>query len=150
MATPSAKTLGHLRKEGWTASSVENFNHFAGPMGRRFDLFGFIDVIAIKPQCGVFGVQATSASNVSARIRKCLQGVSEDRFLIHEKDRAKAEERTENLRTWLLCGLRFEVWGWDSKKLRRVRFLLCPNSGKILHDEINQSDLWREKKCTPF
>lgn len=65
-ATPTSRSLAHLRDDGWTAEVVERW--VPGANVRR-DLFGFIDIIAIRD--GVtLGVQATSADHVAARIRK--------------------------------------------------------------------------------
>jgi carbonic anhydrase len=67
MATsPTQLTLKHLRDDGWTAVIVEHWN----PHARiRTDLFGFIDVLAVRGE-ETLAVQTTSAANVSARIRK--------------------------------------------------------------------------------
>jgi hypothetical protein len=64
------------------------------------DLFGFIDIVALMDK-RVVGIQATSASNVSARIKK-----------IKEECFAKAHD-------WLVCGGRIQVWGWGRQKVKR-------------------------------
>jgi hypothetical protein len=81
-----------LRADGWTAQVVESW---IPRLNIRRDLWGIGDVLAMKPGEPLLLVQCTSAANVSARIAK-----------------AKAEPR---LRTWLACGQRFEVWGWDKR-----------------------------------
>lgn len=64
--TPTARTLALLRKEGWLAWVVEKWI----PQTRqRSDLFTFIDVLAIKGD-KTLGVQSTSGSNVSSRVKK--------------------------------------------------------------------------------
>jgi carbonic anhydrase len=66
MTSPTQLTLRHLRADGWDAEIVEVWN----PHSRtRKDLFGFIDVLAIKPG-ETLAVQTTSAANVAARVRK--------------------------------------------------------------------------------
>lgn len=66
--SPTQRTLHLLRKEGYTAQVVEKFVAWAN---RRIDLFGFIDVVGIHPdKQGILGVQTTSGSNLSARIKK--------------------------------------------------------------------------------
>jgi hypothetical protein len=87
-ASPTQRTLALLRREGYTAAVVERWIPKAG---RRADLFGVIDLLAVKPGI-VLGVQATAASNVSARVHKAL-----------------AEPR---LRTWLEAGAAFGIIGW--------------------------------------
>ena len=93
---PSERTLQALRKEGVTADKVERFNAHAGPFGQRFDLFGIIDIIALRGG-RIVGIQATSSSNHSSHIKK-----------------AQDEPR---LREWLACGGLFEVWSWGKKVL---------------------------------
>ena len=64
--TPTQLTLRHLRADGYTAEVVERWNPHARV---RNDLFGFVDVLAVRgPE--TLAVQTTSATNVSARIRK--------------------------------------------------------------------------------
>jgi hypothetical protein len=56
-----------LRREGYLAAVAEKWN----PHSRsRADLFGFADVLAVRAGAPVLAVQATSASNHSARVRK--------------------------------------------------------------------------------
>ncbi len=64
--TPTQLTLRHLRALGYTAEVVETWNSFTRT---RHDLFGFIDVIAVKGS-ETLAVQTTSATNVSSRVRK--------------------------------------------------------------------------------
>ena len=67
MATsPTQLTLRLLRDEGWTAEIVERWNPHARV---RQDMFGFIDVLAVKGP-HTMAIQTTSAANVSSRIRK--------------------------------------------------------------------------------
>jgi len=71
-----------------TVSVVEKWNAFARI---RQDMFGCIDIVALKPDA-IIGIQATTKSNINARIKKsaCLP----------------------SLRAWLDAGGIFEVWGW--------------------------------------
>jgi hypothetical protein len=65
--TPTELSLRHLRKEGWPLVEVtERWNPHARV---RHDLFNLIDVLAVGPQ-GILGVQTTTDTNVSARVRK--------------------------------------------------------------------------------
>lgn len=67
MATsPTQLTLKLLREEGWTVEVVERWVPGANI---RKDLFGFIDLVALKGDM-TLGVQATSYSNMGARIKK--------------------------------------------------------------------------------
>jgi hypothetical protein len=67
--TPTQLTLRHLRAEGYTAEVVERWNPHARV---RHDLFGVIDVLALKGD-ETLAVQTTSAGNVAARIRKIAE-----------------------------------------------------------------------------
>ena len=90
--SPTERTLKRLRKLGYTAAVVERFNVFARI---RQDLFGFVDCLGL----GVgetLAVQATSASNVSARVKK-----------IAEHPNVGAVRK---------AGWRIEVWGWTKGK----------------------------------
>jgi hypothetical protein len=68
MATksPTQLSLAKLREEGYTVAVVEHWNSFARI---RQDLFGFIDLLALKGK-EVLAVQTTTASNMSARVKK--------------------------------------------------------------------------------
>lgn len=64
--TPTQRTMDLLRKDGYLVAAVEKWN----PHARiRQDLFGFIDVLAIRDG-ETLAVQTTSASNMSARVKK--------------------------------------------------------------------------------
>jgi hypothetical protein len=64
--TPTQLSLRHLRDQGWElVEVVERWN----PHARiRQDMFGLLDIVAVDG--ATLGVQTTSASNVSARVRK--------------------------------------------------------------------------------
>lgn len=99
-ASTTTRTTKALQDAGWTVDKVEWWNHFAR---KRKDLFGGIDLLAIRPSA-TLGVQATSRSNVSARVKKIV-----------------AEPR---LKTWVEAGNMLEVWGWDAKGVRVVPIYL--------------------------
>ena len=94
--SPTARTLERLRAEGYDAEVVEK------TIPRCFikkDLFGFIDIIAIR-RGETIGVQATSGSNHAAR-------------------RTKAQA-SPLLAKWLDAGNHFEVWSWAKPKTGRT------------------------------
>ena len=76
--SPTKRTLDALRDQGYIAEVVERWNAFSKT---RKDLFGIIDVLAIGNGETV-AVQTTSASNVSARMRK----MEESPCLAHMRD----------------------------------------------------------------
>ena len=63
--TPTQRTLAYLREEGYTCAIVERWNSHARI---RQDLFGFIDILAIKPG-ETLAVQCTS-TGVAERVKK--------------------------------------------------------------------------------
>lgn len=68
--SPTQRSLKKLRAEGYTVAVTEKWNPFVKV---RMDLFGFIDLIAIREN-ETLAVQTTSGPNVAARIEKinCL------------------------------------------------------------------------------
>ena len=64
--SPTQRSLAVLREQGYTVAIVEHWNPFARI---RQDLFGFIDLLALKGT-ETLAVQTTSASNMSARVKK--------------------------------------------------------------------------------
>jgi hypothetical protein len=64
--SPTQLSLAKLREEGYTVAVVEHWNAFARI---RQDLFGFIDLLALKGK-EVLAVQTTTAGNMSARVKK--------------------------------------------------------------------------------
>ena len=67
--TPSAKALARLREYGWEAETVEKRLPIPGLFVTK-DLFGVIDIVAMKPGSPILAVQATSRTNVNARMAK--------------------------------------------------------------------------------
>jgi len=95
--SPTQRTLRELRQQGCLCDIVERFNSFAGPFGKRIDLFGFIDIIALAPN-SIRGIQS------------CGQAFAE-----HEKKILENEYAPE----WLKSGGEIELWGW--RKVKKVR-----------------------------
>lgn len=94
--SPTQLTLERLRADGWPLVEVtEKWN----PHARiRQDLFGFVDVLAVGLNGETLAVQATSATNVSTRVRKIAE---------HPNVGAVRE-----------AGWRIVVWGWAKKSGR--------------------------------
>lgn len=97
MTTPTQRTLAKLRKEGWTAAVVERRNP---GVFKTHDLFGFIDVLAIR-EGETLAVQTTSGPNVASRVKKIaeaehLAAVRAAGWLIHVHGwRKNAKQRWE-------------------------------------------------------
>lgn len=100
--SPTQRTLKKLRDDGYVAEVVEKW--IPGANIRR-DLFGFIDVLAIKPG-EILGVQCTSRGHVRNRCNKIAEA-----------------ELVGNVRE---ANIKIEVWGWDKKDNRwRVKIVDC-------------------------
>jgi hypothetical protein len=102
MSSPTARTLDKLRKEGWLAEVTEKWNHITKT---RKDLWGFCDILAIREN-EILAVQATSYSNVSARVKKIAEH--------------------ENVDAVRKSGIGIEVWGWHKVgRFWQVRIVDC-------------------------
>jgi hypothetical protein len=90
MKSPTELSLNYLRKQGYTVAVTEHWN----PFGKvRVDLFGIIDLVAIKAGVpGILGIQTTSKSNISARVAK--------------------SKNNKDLLTWYKAGNNFKIHGW--------------------------------------
>ena len=80
-----------LKDQGWTCARTEHWNPFAHI---RQDLFGFVDILAIKND-QMLAVQTTTNDNAAARIKKIKENPN------YEKLKA--------------TGCRIEVHGWALK-----------------------------------
>lgn len=76
MTSPTQRSLAHLKASGYCAQVVERFNPYAKV---RIDLFGFIDIVAIRSSNiregideQILAVQTTSRDNMNARVQKIL------------------------------------------------------------------------------
>lgn len=80
-------TIELMTNRGYDCFDTEHHS-----FGRTYDLFGFCDVLCLSA-VDIVAVQATSRSNISARIRKI--------------------EEHENLAAVRKAGIRILVQGWD-------------------------------------
>ena len=92
----NTKTIKHLESLGYVSQVCETWNYYAK---KKKDLFGFVDLIALNPELKrVLGVQLTSRSNVSARVKKILK------------------ERANEAKIWLRSGNYIVIFGWNDSK----------------------------------
>jgi len=87
------KSLQKWKSEGWTCARVEHFNPY---IGITQDLYGFIDILAMKEGEGFVGIQTTSRNHISTRINK-MRSLSTPK-------------------TFLEAGGRIVVEGWDKHR----------------------------------
>ncbi len=97
-ASPTQRSLAHLRAAGCVAAVVEKWNPHAKI---RQDLFGIVDVVALSPDGVTIGVQATSLSNVTSRVNKIAE--------------------SDNIAALRKCGWRLVVHGWGKQTNGRYR-----------------------------
>ncbi len=107
--SPTQRTLRALRERGLVCAIVEKWNPFGGPLrpdgqgrvGRRNDLFGILDVLALDPERGVVGIQSCGGD-----------------FMDHF--RKMTQEMVQEMSDWLRTpGTCLELWSW--RKVKKVR-----------------------------
>jgi hypothetical protein len=91
MTSLNQRTVALLKDRGYQCDIVESYNAFTK---RKKDLFGVFDILAIG-KGETIGVQITSKSNISSRIKKI--------------------EESEYLPLLLEAGWRIIVFGWFKK-----------------------------------
>lgn len=99
--TPTSRTKRLLEQQGYAVDIVERWIPGRGgkAFGVRRDLWGFVDLLAMKAGHPILAVQTTSGAHVADRIKK-IRGI-------------------DHHRTWLECGCRIQVIGW--RKVCRKR-----------------------------
>lgn len=115
MTTPTQRSLKHARDLGYVTAIVERWNAHAAI---RQDLFNFIDLLLMPRHESLIGVQATSGANHATRRNK--------------------SEAEPNLRLWLECGCRFEVWSWSKRGARGKRKLWTLRREAITLADLNE------------
>ncbi len=112
MTSPTQRSLALIKQSGWTAQIVEHWNAYAKV---RVDLFDCIDIVVLTGY-SILGIQTTSDSNLSARVKKALE--------------------SPKIKLWLESGGCFECWGWGKKgpkgkrklwTLRSISFSIVEN-----------------------
>lgn len=98
--SPTSRTLKYLRDNGYVCQVVEKWNPY---VNHRIDLFGAIDIVAIKSgDDGVLGVQCTSSGHTSDHYKKMIA--------------------IPELKLWLECGNKLLLQGWA--KNSKGRYIL--------------------------
>lgn len=115
---PTKKTRELAEQRGWLIDSAESFNPYSG---RKKDLFGFIDLVALDGKT-IIAIQATSGSNTSARVKKIL------------------EDTTKEAEAWIKSGGRILVISW--RKLKGSRALQYREIEITYHPEFGLA--WKE------
>lgn len=122
--SPTQRSLKLLRDQGWTVDITEHWVSLhrkpgsKGPRGVRRDLFGCIDLVALR-HGELAGIQTTSGPG-SARIAKI-----------------KAEPR---MVTWLEAGGTLYVHGWAKRGARGKRKLWDCRVIKLTLDDLRRTE----------
>ena len=69
MSSPTQRSKAYLEKQGYRVAITEHWCPFSR---RRKDMFNVVDLLAIR-EGETLAVQTTSASNVSARVKKITE-----------------------------------------------------------------------------
>ena len=107
------KSVALLRKRGYIAENTEHWNNFAKISQ---DLFGFVDVAAVRDGILLL-VQVTSKGGMSTRLKK-IQTNSIAKVLM------------------TVPGVRISIHGWHAEKHGKV------NRWKVVEKDIQQVDFW--------
>ena len=133
MKSPTERVLKYLQIRGFVVGITEHWSQFGGPLkddgsfiGRRHDLFGFIDMIALKGE-ETIAIQCTAVTGMGARYKKIL-GREKINPTFDEKKFNKALEaarkRRAAARACLKAGWRIVIYGHDKgmriPKMREV------------------------------
>lgn len=97
--SPTQRALAVLKEVGATVAIVEKFVRFPPP-GHRVDLFGFIDILAIRDG-KTLGIQVTTDAHVAERVLKI--------------------RASPHLPILLAAGWQISVWGFSKKGPRGKR-----------------------------
>jgi hypothetical protein len=93
--SPMEKALKDLRRDGWRCGITEKWNPH---VKIRQDLFGIVDLIAMKAGHPLLAVQTTTRNHVVERMTKSK----------------------ETAAVWVSTGNRFEIFGYGPKGRRTV------------------------------
>jgi hypothetical protein len=121
----------------WTPKAKEGEEKKRTIPGFRKDLFGFLDAVGMRPdRIGLLGLQVTTASNISARLKKA------EELGTAWRPKGKVETYHANhLEWWLKACNRFQIHGWHKNSSNR--WSLTIREAKIEHsDDESFSFMW--------
>ena len=121
MTSPTQRTLKRLRDSGWIAEVVEKR---IPKIYITKDLFGCIDILAIRDNQLPLAIQATGGMN--NRMPRIVKSMAQPA-----------------LKVWLSTGCRFEVWVWRKLKRKNKGWTLHKtemylHEGQIGYGEVNE------------
>ena len=105
--SPTQRSKAKLKADGWPLIEVvEHWNPFARC---RQDLFGFIDILAVRDN-EILAVQTTTGPNATARVSKILHNPAKDVWL------ASRSRRLE-VHAWRKAGARGKRKVWECREI---------------------------------
>jgi len=107
MSSPTQRSLKMLRDDGWFCAITEHWNQYSRT---RNDLFGFIDLLAIRGN-ETLAVQTTSGDNVSARIEK-IRGIQAARLWL------ESPGRKIHVHGWRKVGAKGKRKLWECREVK--------------------------------
>lgn len=135
-ARNAQRCMEELRTQGYLPAKVEYYNSFikrpGGTFGKRIDLYGIIDILAIKPG-EILGIQSAS---------------SYKDMMEHQRHYLVDTALTFNLIAWLDAGGAFQIWGWEKKRVvgSRKQWHLKTVELRLEDIDAGQITLYRSRK----
>ena len=133
MSSPLQRSKALLEDDGWKVGIVERWIQRAFI---RVDLFGFMDLVAIRlDRAGVLGIQCCG-EDVQDHVRKYLEGYVDIK-------KGKMYGPNDCLPIWLKGGNMFFIWSWRLRKhegtratyqLREIEFKI--KDGVVVAEEV--------------
>lgn len=120
-----------LERYGYTYEGVERWIPFGAKGGYRKDFLGFADILAFRPLTIDDGLERLTNLSITTTGVLAIQACEESTFLDHIHKVTLGEPRTA-LADWLLCGNRFEVWGFP-RRSRKSRLRKTSDNRHILN-----------------
>lgn len=142
MKSPTELTLRYLRRSGYVVGVTEYWFQM-GEMehGRRRDLFGFVDIIALMDGQSLW-IQTTSTGGMSARVHKILgtdtppKDVRDDEKKLAKHRAAQFDRKRAAREIIKIPDAQLVVYGFDKgMKVPQMRYI-------TEHDFVDQDELF--------
>lgn len=109
-AIPLQRSKKYLEEDGWKVWKVEQWNQWSN---QRQDLFGFMDLVAIKSTVnGVLGIQCCG-EDVTSHVKKYFEGWTDQKGVFHGPN--------EFLPIWKAAGNKILIHSWVKRGGRGER-----------------------------
>lgn len=118
-----------LKRYAYRYELLERWVPFGPKGGYRKDFLGFGDIIALRPTRITDGPEVICQTEFPLGGSLVIQACGEGDIQAHLRKATEGEPR-EALKDWLLCGNRFELWGFPSRK-RKSRKRIVNNKSVL-------------------